>query len=97
MKLDLGSLVVALAAVVIVLGAPPAADAARDCEALPQSALKARSCNPQAECRATIPTGVRGPARERRERECERLPSSGVCHGPDRYDPQADCRTQRRK
>ena len=87
---------IALAAAVLAVGAPAAADAAKDCEGLPRSALKTRSCNPQAECRAAIPDGVRGAARERRERECERLPSSGVCHGPDRYDPQADCRRQRR-
>lgn len=88
---------IAVAAVVLAVGAPVVSDAAQRCDALPKSALKTRSCNPQAECRAAIPSGVRGPARDKRERECERLPSSGVCHGPDRYDPQADCRTQRRK
>jgi hypothetical protein len=88
---------IALAAVVLAVGAPVAADAKPDCDALPRSALKARSCNPQAECRAAIPDKVSGPARERRERECDRMPTSGLCHGPDRYDPQADCRTQRRR
>jgi hypothetical protein len=88
---------IALTAAVLAVGAPGVVAAKPDCDALPKSALKTRSCNPQAECRAKIPDRLRGDARDRRERECDRLPSSGVCHGPDRYDPQADCRTQRRK
>ncbi|MBI1734098.1 MAG: hypothetical protein HYR51_02885 [Candidatus Rokubacteria bacterium] len=86
----------AVTAVVLAFGAPVVAGAAQSCDALPRSALKTRSCNPQAECRAAISKDARGAARDRRARDCERLPISGVCHGPDRYDPQADCRTQRR-
>ena len=96
MKSKLRAPLIAAAAAVIALSGPVAADA-RDCDALPRSALKMRSCNPQAECRASIPNGLRGAAREKRERECDRLPRSGLCGGPDRYDPQADCRTERRK
>ena len=87
----------AVVAIVFALATPAVADAKADCEALPKSALKTRSCNPQAECRASIPNRLRGQARERRERDCERLPNEGVCHGPDRYDPQADCRTTQRR
>ena len=85
-----------LAALALVLAAPVAASA-KDCDALPRSALKERKCNPQAECLAAISKDVKGGARESRQTECSRLPTSGVCHGPDRYDPQADCREPRRK
>ncbi len=85
-----------LAALALVLAAPVAASA-KDCEALPRSALKERDCNPQAECYASIPKDAKVGALEARKKECSRLPKSGVCHGPDRYDPQAECRSARRK
>lgn len=85
-----------LAALALVLAAPVAASA-KDCEALPRSALKTRECNPQSECQVAIPKEVKGAALEARRKECGRLPKSGVCHGPDRYDPQAECRSPRRK
>jgi hypothetical protein len=89
-----------LALTLTVLGlvvAPAAARAASPCDALPRSALKTRQCNPQAECLAKLPREAKGPARQARERECSRLPTSGVCHGPDRYDPQAECRERERR
>lgn len=89
--------VVAAFAVLALVAAPVAASASSQCDALPRSALRTRPCNPRAECLAAIAKDVKGPAREARQGECERLPASGVCHGPDRYDPQAECRQQRRK
>ena len=83
-------------AVALLVSAPAAARAANDCDALPRSALKTRACNPQAECLAKVPRDLKGPAREARQRDCSRLPTSGVCHGPDRYDPQAECRERRK-
>lgn len=83
-------------AVALLVATPAVARSANDCDALPRSALKTRACNPQAECLAKVPADLTGSAREARQRECGRLPTSGVCHGPDRYDPQAECR-QRRK
>jgi hypothetical protein len=83
-----------LAALALVAGVPVAASA-KACDSLPRSALKERKCNPQAECLASLPKD--GKASATRQKECRRLPTSGVCHGPDQYDPQAECRTSSRK
>jgi hypothetical protein len=96
MSLSKLHLVSGLAALALVAAAPVAASA-KDCDALPRSALKERECNPQAECYASIPKDVKGAALDARRKECSHLPKSGVCHGPDRYDPQAECRSARRK
>jgi hypothetical protein len=88
----------ALAALALLVVAAPAGTAANGkCEALPRSALKTRTCNPQADCQRAIPRELSGPARAARERECARLPVSGVCYGPETYDPQADCRDTKRR
>jgi hypothetical protein len=84
-----------LAALALAAGAPAAGSAAEKCESLPRSALKTRTCSPQAECIRTIPRDLQGAARAAREKECSRLPDAGVCYGPDRYDPQSDCRNRR--
>ena len=87
-----------LIALTLVVGMPALGRAAdKSCDALPRSALKTRSCNPQADCLRTIPRDVHGPGRTAREKECSRLPVTGVCYGPDRYDPQADCRDTRKR
>jgi hypothetical protein len=80
-----------------VLIAPPAVFAGGECDTLPRSALKQRTCNPQAECFASIRKDIKGASLDARRKECNRLPTAGVCHGPDRYDPQADCRQARKK
>lgn len=87
---------IAVLAIAFVVTTPALARASNHCDALPRSALKTRPCNPQAECLAKVPRDAKGPAREARQRECSRLPTSGVCHGPDRYDPQAECRERRK-
>src|SRR5687767_13486710 len=87
-----------LVALVLVAGTPamtPAAD--KSCDSLPRSALKTRTCNPQADCLGSIQKGLQGPARASREKECSRLPSKGMCYGPDKYDPQANCRDARKR
>ena len=88
---------IAVAGAFSMLLVTPVVGAADSCDRLPKSALKAHICNPQAECRRAIPDELRGAVRAQRERECGRLPTSGNCHGPDRYDPQADCRGGRRR
>ena len=35
---------------------------------------------------------LKGPALESARRDCERLPASGTCYGPETYNPQAECR-----
>ena len=81
----------------LVLGAPAIGAARDECERLPRTALKTRSCNPQAECLRAIPRTLSAGARAAREKECSRQPATGVCYGPDRYDPQAACRDTRRR
>jgi hypothetical protein len=76
----------------LVLAAPGGVRAQADCGGLPKSAQKPRTCNPQEECLKLIPAGLDGKARAAATRECQRQPTSGVCYGPDVYNPQADCR-----
>jgi hypothetical protein len=79
------------------LAAAPGPGFAASCDALPRSALRTRACDPQQECLKAIGKGVADGALAGRRRECERLPTSGLCHGPEAYDPQAECRAQRKK
>lgn len=81
----------------ITLAALPAAAQPRDCGSLPSSAQRARTCNPQQECIAQVEGKLKGPALESARRDCQRLPTSGTCYGPDTYNPQADCREQQGK
>jgi len=64
----------------------------QDCSSLPASAQRARSCNPQQECVAQVERSLKGPARDSGRRDCQRLPTSGTCYGPETYSPQAECR-----
>jgi hypothetical protein len=98
MRLSKLHLVSGLVALALFAGGPAVARAAdKACESLPRSALKTRSCNPQADCLRAIPSELKGGARAAREKECSRLPLAGMCYGPDRYDPQSDCRSSRRR
>lgn len=63
----------------------------QDCSRLPATAQKARSCNPQQECVAKVQQRLKGPALESARRDCQRLPTSGTCYGPETYSPQAEC------
>ena len=93
MRMKFAGVLVAL----LVIGSP-AVGAARDqCERLPRTALKTRACNPKAECLSAIPKNLPPDVRAAREKECSRQPAAGVCYGPDRYDPQADCKDTRRR
>ena len=80
----------------LVLAAAPAAAQPPDCASLPTSAQKARTCNPQQECRAKVQGKLRGLGLESAQRDCQRLPTSGTCYGPETYNPQAECRQQQR-
>jgi hypothetical protein len=75
----------------------PATGQAQDCSSLPASAQKARSCNPQQECLAQVGQRLKGPALESARRDCQRLPKSGTCYGPETYSPQAECRERQGK
>lgn len=92
MRLSKLHLVSGLVVLALSAGSPAVAVADKACESLPRSALKTRSCNPQADCLRAIPGELKGGARAAREKECSRLPQAGTCYGPDRYDPQSDCR-----
>ena len=87
-----------LVALTLVVGTSSMSRAAdKACDSLPRSALKTRTCNPQADCLGTIQKALQGPARNAREKECSRLPTRGMCYGPDKYDPQADCKDTRKR
>lgn len=81
----------------MILGAVTIASADNHCDSLPTSALRTRPCNPQEECLKAIPKDAKDPQLEARKKECSRLPTSGVCHGPETYNPQAECRAQKKK
>lgn len=75
----------------------PAVAQSQDCSSLPASAQKARSCSPQQECLAQVERTLKGPALESARRDCQRLPRSGTCYGPETYSPQAECRERQKK
>jgi hypothetical protein len=81
----------------LLAAALPAAAQVPDCSRLPASAQKARSCNPQQECVAKVEQRLKGPALESARRDCQRLPASGTCYGPETYSPQAECRERQGK
>lgn len=64
----------------------------QDCASLPTTAQKARSCSPRAECLAQVERSLKAPALDATRRDCQRLPTSGTCYGPETYNPQAECR-----
>jgi hypothetical protein len=81
----------------LVLDAAPAAAQPADCAALPTSAQKAHTCNPQEQCLAQVEGKLKGPALAAARGDCQRLPTSGTCYGPDTYNPQAECRERQGK
>ena len=81
----------------IALTALPAAAQPKDCGALPSSAQKARTCNPQQECAAQLEGKLKGAALDSARKDCQRLPTSGTCYGPDTFNPQADCQDKQGK
>jgi hypothetical protein len=84
--------VLLLALAATALAALPAAAQPKDCGSLPTSAQKARTCNPQQECLAQMETKMKGFALDSARKDCQRLPTSGTCYGPDTFNPQAECR-----
>jgi len=78
----------------LTLVALPAAAQPGDCGALPSSAQKARTCNPQQQCLAQVQGKLRGGALDAARKDCQHLPTSGTCYGPETFNPQADCREQ---
>jgi hypothetical protein len=80
----------------LLLCALPAAAQSQDCGSLPTAAQRARVCSPRQECLAQVEKSLKGPALESGRRDCERLPTSGTCYGPQTYNPQAECRDRQR-
>ena len=37
---------------------------------------------------------LNGPALDSARKDCQRLPTSGTCYGPDTFNPQAECKEQ---
>jgi hypothetical protein len=70
----------------------PAAAQPKECGSLPTSAQKAHTCNPQQECVGQVENKLKGSALDAARKDCQRLPTSGTCYGPDTYNPQAECR-----
>jgi hypothetical protein len=87
----------ALLAALLLGAASPAAGQSQDCSSLPASAQKARSCSPRQECLAQVERRLAGPALESARHDCQRLPASGTCYGPETYSPQAECRERQSK
>ena len=81
----------------LLAAAPLAAAQPQDCASLPSSAQRTRTCNPQRECMAQVERTLKGPAMESGRKDCQRLPTSGTCFGPETYNPQADCRERQRR
>ena len=77
--------------------APLAEAQPQDCASLPSSAQRTRTCNPQRECLAQVERTLKGPALQSGRRDCQRLPCSGTCFGPETYSPHADCRERQRR
>lgn len=86
-----------LFAALLLAGALPAAAQPQDCSSLPASAQKARACSPRQECLAQVERRLKGQALESARRDCQRLPASGTCYGPETYSPQAECRERQGK
>jgi hypothetical protein len=81
----------------VALGALPALAQPGDCGALPRSAQKARTCNPREQCLAQVEGKLKGAALDSARKDCQRLPTSGTCYGPDTFNPQAECQEAKGK
>jgi hypothetical protein len=84
--------VVVLLLAALALTALPALAQPSDCGALPSSAQRAHSCNPRQQCLAQVEGKLKGPALDAARKDCQRLPTSGTCYGPDTFNPQVECR-----
>ena len=76
------------------LATPTAATAqqAQDCRDLPTEAQRPRVCNPRTECLSQVTLRFHGQAGlQDTKQNCQRLPTSGTCFGPETYNPQAEC------
>ena len=78
----------------LLAAAGPAVAQSQDCSSLPASAQRARTCNPQQECLAQVERSLKGPALDSGRRDCQRMPTSGTCYGPETYSPQAECQAR---
>lgn len=81
----------------LALTALPAAAQPKDCGSLPTSAQKAHTCNPQQECVGQVENKLKGSTLDAARKDCQRMPTSGTCYGPETYNPQAECRERTTK
>jgi hypothetical protein len=69
----------------------------QDCSRLPTSAQRAHTCNPRQECLAQVERTLKGPALQSGRLDCQRLPTTGTCYGPESYNPRAECQERQRR
>ena len=75
-----------------------AAEQAQDCASLPTEAQRPRVCNPRAECQSQVTLRFQGQASlQDTQKNCQRLPTSGTCYGPETYNPQAECAARQKR
>jgi hypothetical protein len=96
MRIAIGLLGAMLCGVTALAAGVASASADRaGCEALPTTARRPRACNPQEECLKLTARRQEGRATSQNALgDCRRLPATGVCYGPDVYDPRAECRAR---
>lgn len=70
----------------------------QDCTALPTEAQRPRACNPRAECTSQVTLRFQGQSSlQDTQKNCQRMPTSGTCYGPETYNPQAECLARQQK
>jgi hypothetical protein len=90
----LGLCAVLLAVAPIVAAAQPV----EGCLALPTEAQRPRACNPRSECLSQVTLRFQGRSSfQDTQKNCQRMPTSGTCYGPETYNPQAECLARQRR
>lgn len=70
----------------------------QDCTALPTETQRPRVCNPRAECTSQVTLRFQGQSSAQdTQKNCQRMPTSGTCYGPETYNPQAECLARQQK
>ena len=94
----LGLAAVLIAVIPVVIPVVASAQQVPDCTALPTETQRPRVCNPRAECTSQVTLRFQGQSSlQDTQKNCQRLPTSGTCYGPETYNPQAECLARQRK
>lgn len=87
-----------LALVLLAVTPVIAAAQAQDCMSLPTEAQRPRVCNPRTECISQVTLRFQGQTGlQDTKQNCQRMPTSGTCYGPETYNPQAECLARQQK